>query len=297
MLARIGNVEVWRLLESDGPLMPFTRFFPDLSPEDIEAHRDLIGARGLSVDVKTGLYWLCLPVQAFLLKTPDKLVLVDGCVGNHKSAPSMKLWHQMNRPDFMEAFAATGFLAEDVDYVLCTHLHIDHAGWTTSLVDGEWVPTFPNARVLTNKAELDEAWQAAQDPNTLASHIWRETIQPLMDHAKLDIVDADYALDDDIRLWSTPGHTPGHVSIEIRVGEDLGAVVTGDVVHSPIQCAMPHIHTIADTDPELAVETRARFFARMADTGAKTFATHFPLPSVGHIVRDGDVFDWKLEED
>ena len=103
--------------------------------------------------------------------------------------------------------------------------------------------------------------------------------------------------DDNIRLWSTPGHTPGHVSIEIRVGDDLGAVVTGDVVHSPIQCAMPDIYTIADTDAALAIETRGKFLARMADTGAVTFATHFPLPSVGKIVREGDVFDWKVQED
>ena len=160
MLAKIGNVEVWRLLESEGPLTPFSRFFPDLTRDDVEKHIDLISERGYSIDQETGEYWLRIPVQAFLLKTPQKLVLVDGCVGNHKSAPSMKIWHQMERPDFMKAFAATGFSVEDVDYVLCTHLHIDHAGWTTTLVDGKWVPTFPNARVLTNSAELDEARQS-----------------------------------------------------------------------------------------------------------------------------------------
>lgn len=130
MLAKIGDVEVWRVLESDGPLMPAARFFPTLGAEDLARHRAAAGDSILA-DPRTGEDWIRLPVQAFLLRTPRRVILVDACVGNRKTVAHLPQWHDRRDGRFLAGLAAAGAAPEDVDVVLCTHLHVDHVGWTT----------------------------------------------------------------------------------------------------------------------------------------------------------------------
>ncbi|MEM6440593.1 MAG: MBL fold metallo-hydrolase [Pseudomonadota bacterium] len=296
MLAKIGDVEVWRILESDGPLMPVARFFPTLTAEALEANRAAAG-ESIAHDPAAREDWVRLPVQAFLLRTPRRLILVDACVGNHKTVPHLPQWHDRRDGRFLAGLAAAGASAGDVDLVLCTHLHVDHVGWTTSLDGDRWVPTFPNARVLASAEDLAMAEaRAAQDPDGAAGHVHRQTLRPLQEAGRLETLPlaqaGDVSLDPSIRLTPTPGHTPGHLSVVIRAPQGPGAAVTGDLIHSPIQCALPDLCPIVDADAATASATRRAFMEESADSGRLNFATHFPLPSVGRFRRDGEAFAW-----
>ena len=162
MLCKIGDVEIWRVLECVTPFMPVLKFFPTLTTEQFLAHRDVCGPEGLLNDKNTGEDWLVIPIQSFLLRTPRALVLVDACVGNHKTLPSLKFWNDMRSNRFLASLAAAGARVEDVTHVLCTHLHVDHVGWATFLHEGQWAPTFPNARVLATQEDLDFAQSRAR---------------------------------------------------------------------------------------------------------------------------------------
>lgn len=294
MLCMISDVEIWRVLESHGPLLPIATFFPDLKLEVLERHRNALEPNGIRRDPNTGEDWICMPIQAFLLRTPQKLVLVDACVGNDKTLPELPWWHQQKSQRFMAALAAADAAPGDIDYVLCTHLHLDHVGWTTSFVDGRWKPTFFKAKVLTTKADFDFAQQDAQsDPNGFPGHVRRETIEPLVEAGCLKTVPLNYQIDDYLRLRHTPGHTPGHVAVEIRVSRKLGGAITGDLIHSPIQFAMPELSPFSDCDPVLAAKTRRLFLEDMASNGGLTLGMHLPLPSIGRVRRDESVFLWE----
>src|SRR6185295_15252274 len=133
--------------------------------------------------------------------------------------------------------AKAGFAADDVDAVLCTHMHVDHVGWNTRLVDGAWRPTFSRARYLFGRTEYDH-WQAAGDPGE--RQVIADSVQPVIDAGLADWVESDHAVTPEVRLEPTPGHTPGHVSVRIRSGGEE-AVITGDLVHHPIQCCAPEV--------------------------------------------------------
>lgn len=301
MLCRIGEVEIWRVLESVCRFSPVSRFFPALSAADLAAHRWMAEPAGFSRDAETGEDWLVLPIQAFLLRTPESLILVDACVGNDKTLPGLAFWDQNRSGRFMAALAAAGARPEDVTHVMCTHLHVDHVGWTTLRADGRWVPTFPNASVLATAADIAHARQNAElRPDGVAGNVWRESIAPVEAAGRLEVVAPDHRIDGHVRCRHTPGHTPGHVSVEIaapagRVPRAVaaGGAITGDLIHSPLQCALPELSSAVDADGALAATTRRAYLESVASSGQLVIGSHFPLPSVGH-VRAGDKgFSWQ----
>jgi glyoxylase-like metal-dependent hydrolase (beta-lactamase superfamily II) len=294
MLAKIGDVEVWRILESVTSPMPLFFVFPDLTPEILKAHSDALVPGSFYTDPNDGKLWLTLPVQAFLLRTPHNLILVDACVGNHKTVPDLPAWANQRSGRFMAALAAAGATVADVDYVLCTHLHLDHVGWTTTRDGDAWIPTFPNTRVLATQADLDLARKGAEaDEDDWSLHVWNQTIGPLEAAGCIDVVPADHEIDQSVRLFPTPGHTPGHVSVEISANHGPGGLVTGDALHSTIQCALPELSPMADSDPVMAAKTRRALLEKLATSGALAFGSHVPLPSVGRIVPQGTAYRWK----
>ena len=138
---------------------------------------------------------------------------------------------------FLKDFEAAGFSRESIDVVLCTHLHIDHVGWNTMLVDGKWVPTFPNARYLMGRAEFDY-WKAAPGSTAGEPAVFADSVQPVWDAGLVDLVASDHQVCPEVSLVPTPGHTIDHVSVRI-VSKGEEAVITGDFVHHPCQLAHP----------------------------------------------------------
>jgi len=273
---QIGDVRITRVQELEAPGMRF--LLPDATREnlaEIDWIAPYVNARGEAIG----------SVHSLVLEVADRCIVIDTCIGNDKSRLPMKLWHMRQGP-FLADLDAAGFPVERVDTVVCTHLHVDHVGWNTHLIDDRWVPTFRNARTLVTRPEW-EHWEQEDEPQMRAT--LSDSVQPLFDANLVDLVAVDHVVADAVRLEPTPGHTPGHVSVRIRSrGED--AIITGDLVHHPAQFAHPGWADLADSDPALADRTRRAFMERFADTPTLVIGTHFAGPTAGHLVRDGTAY-------
>jgi glyoxylase-like metal-dependent hydrolase (beta-lactamase superfamily II) len=168
--------------------------------------------------------------------------------------------------------------------VMCTHLHVDHVGWNTKLVDGRWVPTFPNARYVFGKTEYEHWREHSGTPDKLA--VFNDSVQPIVDAGRAELVASDARLSDEITLIPTPGHSPGHISLHIR-SDGAEALLSGDVAHHPCQMAHLDWSSTADSDPAQSAATRRELFSRFADKDVLVIGGHF---DAGHIKRDGDAF-------
>lgn len=280
MLCKIGEVEVWRLLDIHAPFLLPEQLFPTAGPDVGKIISELV-PNALCPDSGR----LILPIQGFLLKTPSHVILVDSCVGNDKTVTKLPDWHQRSDTRFMSCLAAAGVTPEEVDYVLCTHLHTDHVGWNTRLANGTWVPTFPNARYLLPSD--DEALQRAKQ-----STLYTESVLPVIAAGQAELVQAGHKLGDHVSLVPTPGHTPGHVSIRVQsAGAD--AIITGDALHSSAQCCHPEWHFKFDMDAEQAVTSRKSLLESAAETQCLVLGSHFALPSLGRVAAKGDGFEWQ----
>ena len=186
-----------------------------------------------AMDPETGN--LTLIMQAYLVRTRHHNILVDTCVGDQKPRPSRANWHMQSRGTVPANLAAAGIHPEQIDYVFCTHMHVDHVGWNTRLHDGRWVPMFPNAKYIFSKQEW-HFWEALpRDERT--AHIV-DSVLPIVEAGQAVLVEHDYALNDEVWLEPTPGHTPDHVSVRLA-SNGAQAVITGDMIHSPVQCLEP----------------------------------------------------------
>jgi glyoxylase-like metal-dependent hydrolase (beta-lactamase superfamily II) len=278
----VSDLMIHRIVDQEAGFTPIREFLPTLSAELLEENRSWLAPAAL--DPETGRAVLCF--QSYVLKTPHHTILVDACIGNDKTFPLRPTWHKKTDGNWMAALRAAGVTVDDIDFVMCTHLHGDHVGWNTRLDNGRWVPTFPNARYLFSKKEY-EYWEGVDRETPLDP--MRESVLPVIDAKKAELVTSDHALNDHVRLLPTPGHTPDHFAVCAGRGGDA-AVFTGDLVHSPIQARYPDLVMRVDYDQTQASETRRRFFERFCDTDTLCCTMHFPSPSVGHIARWGDGF-------
>jgi glyoxylase-like metal-dependent hydrolase (beta-lactamase superfamily II) len=229
-------------------------------------------------------------IHAFVVRAPGLTVLIDTCVGNDKDRGGRAPFHMMRTP-FLEDLAAAGVAPEAVDLVLCTHLHVDHVGWNTRLAGGRWVPTFPRARYLFARREW-EHWSGERDEDT--RRILADSVAPVLEAGLAQLVEVDHRVSSELWLEPTPGHTPGHVSVRLR-GGDGEAVITGDLMHCPIQVAEPDWSSHFDSDAAGARATRRAFCQRYADTHVTVLGTHFHHPTAGRIVgHDGG---WRFQVD
>jgi glyoxylase-like metal-dependent hydrolase (beta-lactamase superfamily II) len=219
-------------------------------------------------------------------KTRGRRIIVDTCLGNDKENRSVPTWNRM-QTSFLADLAAAGYPRETIDTVVCTHLHVDHVGWNTMLVDGRWIPTFPNARYLMGRVEHAH-WTAQRDREDMAA-VLGDSVTPVWEAGLVDLVETDHRLCDEVSLVPTPGHTPGHVSLRIASDGDE-ALITGDFMHHPCQIAHPEWATLADSDPEQGIETRRLMFECLADTPVLVIGTHFAGATAGRIVRDGEAY-------
>jgi glyoxylase-like metal-dependent hydrolase (beta-lactamase superfamily II) len=195
----------------------------------------------------------------------------------------MKHWAHL-QTTFLNDLKKAGYPAESIDTVLCTHLHTDHVGWNTRLVDGIWEPTFKNAEYLFGKEEW--AHTDEQRGNPLYNEFISDSIQPVIDAGLSRLVATNERICAEVSLEPTPGHTPGHVSVRIE-SEGESAVITGDFLHHPCQMEEPFWDCTADWDRTIAKTTRVEALEKYAQEGLLVFGTHFASPSVGTVVKKG----------
>ena len=275
---KVGRIEVYRVEEMIWTISP--RFlFPNLTYQDFEPHRDWLVPHFSAADLK-----LRLSIHTFVVRTPHHTILVDTCIGNDRTR-DIPLWDHM-RTDYLDRLAAAGVNPAQVDYVFCTHMHVDHVGWNTRLDNGQWVPTFPNAKYLFHRTEW-EFWKNTEEQNQ--AEVVRDSLLPIVDAGLAVMVEADHVIADGICLEPTPGHTPGHCSVHLSsAGAD--AVITGDMIHHPSQIAEPHWASRACWNRALSIQTRTAFVQRYADTATWILGTHFAPPTAVRIVSYGESF-------
>jgi glyoxylase-like metal-dependent hydrolase (beta-lactamase superfamily II) len=229
---------------------------------------------------------LKMSIHALVVETPSRRILVDTCLGNDKQGRRIPTWNNLQGP-FLADLAAAGFPRDSIDTVLCTHLHVDHVGWNTMLIDGRWQPTFPRARYLFGRVEF-EHWRAQRERDDMTA-VFADSVAPIRDAGLAELVETDARICDEVSLVPTLGHTPGHVSVRISSkGEE--ALITGDFMHHPCQIARPEWSTLADSDPDEARRTRLRMFAELSDRPVLVIGTHFAGATAGRIVKDGAAY-------
>ncbi|MEM7255101.1 MAG: MBL fold metallo-hydrolase [Pseudomonadota bacterium] len=274
---KIGNVTITRIVEME--VTGGSKFIlPDATPEAVQPIDWLVP----HFATETGK--LIMSIHALVIDTGARRIMVDTCIGNDKER-SIPGWNQMQGP-FLADLEAAGYRRDSIDTVLCTHLHVDHVGWNTMLVDGNWIPTFPEARYLIAKPEW-EHWDQAGDENY--GPVLEDSVRPIFDAGLVDLVEPDHRLCDEVWLEPTPGHTPGHVSVRIASNGE-NAMITGDFVHHPCQMARLDWVSTADHDQTAAQNMRAKVFAKYADQPVLVIGTHFATPTAGHLKADGDAY-------
>lgn len=277
---KVGSVTVTSVVENQTERIPPEFFFPAASAVGVGEHPWLVP------DFADAEGRIGLRVQAFVIDEPGRRTLVDPCVGNGK-VRRLPWFHQQEWP-FMERFGDAGFSPDTIDQVVHTHLHADHVGWDTHLDgSGTWIPTFTRARHLYTERELDHAASDDGAGGPGPADLYIDSVAPIVAAGLADVVAEDADLGGSLRLEPAPGHSPGHVVLWIE-SDGEAAVVGGDALHHPVQCAQPGWGFLDDHDAALALETRRRLLDRVARHRALLFGTHFPNRPAGRIEVDGD---------
>ena len=279
---RVGDVTVTRVIESEAP-WDGTILLPNATPENLRKERDWLYPTFADEAGR-----LRMSVHTLLIESRGKRIIVDTCIGNDKVRPN-PVWDKQQLP-FLHDLHESGCPRESVDHVVCTHLHVDHVGWNTMLKDGKWVPTFPNARYLIGGTDWD-FFSVIED--AFMKDPVDDSVRPVMAEGQVELVDEARRITDEVWLESTPGHTPGHFSVRIS-SQGRDAVITGDLMHHPIQCRYPEWDNLFDNDGAMAKKTRRAFCERYADSGMLVFGTHFATPSAGKIIKKDDSFRFVL---
>ena len=205
----IGSITIYRIIEQEGPFFEAMQFFPTMTKELLDENRGWLQPRFLDARDK-----LMLCIQSYIVKTPHHTIMIDSCVGNHKPRPTRSFWHMMNSDRYEKNLAASGFGVNDIDFVMCTHLHTDHVGWNTRLENGQWVPTFPKARYVFADREL-AYWTKRQNDDPAACPWITDSVLPIVAANRVDIVKSAHAFNDLVTLIPTPGHTIDHYSVQV----------------------------------------------------------------------------------
>ena len=280
---KIGDVEVARIVEINAFEDDIAMLLPGGTPELVQQ------LKWLQPKFATAGGKMLISFQAFVLRSRGQSVMIDTCIGAGRQREYDVFCNLQST--FLEDLATAGFPPDSITGVLCTHLHFDHVGWNTQLVDGKWVPTFPQARYYFGAKEWDH-WQHLKRTGGYhhLGHL-EDSLDPVVAAGLVEFIGPDHRITDEVSLISTPGHTPGHVSVHIR-SNGQEAVITGDMMHHPIQLAVPATHGNFDMDKAQGAQTRLDFIERFSDRNVLIIGSHFCDPTSGHIVRDGQA--WKL---
>lgn len=287
---RVGDVTISSIIEHPGIVFVAQDTFPAYDKAAGDRHRASLDPVMFDADGN-----MLLTVQSLLLRTPKHTIMVDTCLGDHKGHPPFL---DYPKQPWLDGFARLGLRDSDIDYVFCTHLHVDHTGWNTKLVNGRWVPTFPNAKYIFHKREYDAWEQGITSGDERALHgesVYRMNCLPIVEAGQALLVDDSFSIDDTISLIPTPGHSPHHCCLKIESGGQR-AIITGDMMHHALQCCEPSWSTCFDWDPRQAEASRRKFLTDVADTDALILPIHFPPPTAGRVMPNRerpDAFLWR----
>jgi glyoxylase-like metal-dependent hydrolase (beta-lactamase superfamily II) len=272
----VGEVTVTRIVELWDFQDNIQMTMPEATPEEVVA-LEWLHPHYATPDGRQRMNF-----QGFVVQAPRRVIVVDSCIGAGRQRDFDVF---CDLPEgFLEDLESLRISREDVDTVMCTHLHFDHVGWNTykDPESGEFRPTFPNARYLFGRTEYD-AWQneIRHDGQHTDTHLV-ECVDPIVKLGLADFIEADHEIAPGIWCEPSHGHTPGHVHVRI-CSQNQDAVITGDLMHHPMQVAMPHRAATFDMDKERGRNSRCTFVDKYSDSGVLVIGAHFAEPTAGHI--------------
>ena len=283
----LGRTRLARVLDDIGRF-PLERLLPEADRALFAAERPVL--EPWCVEPASGD--LLIAFQSWLIRRDGLTILVDACLGEHKERPLRPAWHRRSGTAYLSRLKAQGVSPEQVDFVLCTHLHADHVGWNTRRENGRWVPTFPNARYLVGRRELAHAERIAANPSDPPEDhgSFADSVRPLLEAGRIEAVEETQEIADGLRLAPAFGHTPGQVMLRVEEPGERPALLTGDVIHHPFQLAAPDTSSRFCADPAAAAATRRRVLDEAADSEAYLLTAHFPGPAYHRVRREGARF-------
>jgi glyoxylase-like metal-dependent hydrolase (beta-lactamase superfamily II) len=278
----IGDIRVRAVIDLDGYPFDLKFLLPDIKDGEVDPFRGWLEPTHLVGNE------IRLAIRTLVMEVDGRNILIDACIGEHKDRPARPMFNKRSGTDYLAQLARLGLRPDDIDVVFCTHLHVDHVGWNTKLDNGRWVPTFPKARYLFGRKELD-FWMGLPNRAEVGSGSLVDSVIPIVEAKACDLVDDGYDLGKGLKLAALPGHTPGQLGLDVVRGKER-AFFVGDAVHSPVQVALPHLSTGFDTDKDQARATRMAFLDAAASDGSWLVPCHFRGPIAHKIKRAGTGF-------
>lgn len=284
---KVGDIRIFQVFETEiGKIVQ--QIIKDATPPNIKS---IPWLQPHFADSKGNLK---ASVQGFLIKSHDQNILIDTGIGNNKLRQVVPEWGNLHT-EFLKNLEAIGLTALDIDIVACTHLHMDHIGWNTTLEENVWVPTFPNARYLFIREEYEYWKNNPKDQSLDEKAAFNDSVSPIVEAGLCDLVNSNFAINDTIRFAPAPGHTLFHTSVVIESHQE-SAIISGDLLYHPCQIARPDWPTEGDPDSDEAYATRWKVLDELADTKALLIGSHFANPVAGRVSRFGDNFKLELHE-
>lgn len=277
---QLGNAVLTRVVEWQFDVG--TAVFSQTPPEAWQENADLLVPTFLDPETER---WRVI-MQSWIIVVDGLTVVVDTGVGNDRERPHMPALSGLKN-DFLGALERAGVDPNHVDVVVNTHLHTDHVGWNTRLMDGAWVPTFPNARYLVPEADYRHFSPDGAGASEGARIVLQDSVLPIAD--QMELWSEDCQISDSLTLRPAAGHTPGSSVLWLEAGEP--AVFVGDLTHCPIQISRPSDPCGFDVDPAAAAVTRKRVFTEAARARASVVPAHYPGHGGATLVARGDRFE------
>ncbi|TYC61839.1 MBL fold metallo-hydrolase [Rhodobacterales bacterium] len=267
----LGAATISKVTDLDPFVLPVDLLFPGRSLDNLRGEADVLAPDHVDFDGAN----ILLGLHSFVLQVGGLNILIDSCVGELKPRPRRGDWNERQDTGYLKRLAQCGLTPEDVDVVMCTHLHADHVGWNTRLENGRWVPTFPNARYVIGRKELVH-WQEQErvSPGEHNHGAYADSVLPLVEAGLVEPVDDGFSLAKGLEIVPLDGHSPGQIGLELVHGPQERALFCGDAIHSPVQVFRPEWSSCFCFDPARAADVRRGLLQRSAEEGLLLLPAH-----------------------
>lgn len=280
---RVGNTTIEGIVEATAP-MPMKDLVPSFTMDRMREHLPTLAPRFMDEAGENAN----AAFRTWVVRTGKHTVLIDTCIGNHKQRPNFPPFHDLTT-DYLAQLTSVGLAPEQIDYVFCTHFHLDHVGWNTRLANGKWVPTFPKAKYVFSRKELKHWQEMPKAEIGINENVFEDSIQPIINSKQAQIIDDGFQLDDKITIVPTPGHTPGHYSVLLQDGSE-GGFFSGDTMHHPTQIFAPDWNSGFCLDAAQAINSRKKLLERVVERNMLLLPVHFASPGAGRVTDRGGQF-------